>query len=327
MNIKFTIGVKNIQDLKEIKKKGINTIYCGYLENKIIKKCPEAFCILNRRGEKASIYGRRKFKSFILEAEKYDISVYITFNGFYTTEQYDWLLDLINYTSSFNAVKGVIVGDMGLLLRLHKINYKKHIVISTGGTTFNSATVSFYKQFGITRIVLDRQLKSDEIISILKNHRDINFEIFIFFDNCLFVDGYCSFLHTLETQEQDKKYFYSVNKDLTMCGIIYSTQISNKYKVINSSKNKYEIKLRNDFKGPVTGCNLCKISKLQDFLETTMYKIVSRGNIFIEEMDMIKPYLDKIFYIENSKDRIFLFKKLFNYDCNKTGCYANEEII
>lgn len=327
MNIKFTIGIKNIENLKEIKDNGISNIYCGYLDNIIVKKIPEAFCIINRRGENSNICGKRNFKKFVLEAKKQGLNSYITFNGLYTPEQYDWLLEAIKYVSSFDAVKGIIVCDIGLLLRLKQMKYNKHIVISTGGTTFNSSTVSFYKQFGITRIVLDRQLKTNEIKSILEKHKDINFEIFITFGNCLFVDGFCSFLHTMETQEQSKKEFYNLNKEITMCGKIYGEQIAGTYKIKNNSNKHYLIKPNNNFKGPVTGCNLCNINKLKKFSDKIIYKIVSRGNLFFDEFNLIIPYLNKLSNIENEKDKELIFKKIFNYSCNKTGCYANEEII
>lgn len=327
MNIKFTIGIKNIENLKKIKDEGIYNLYCGYLDKTIIKKFPEAFCIINRRGENASIYGKRNFNKFALEAKKQGLNVYVTFNGLYTSEQYDWLLEAIKYVSSFDSVKGIIVCDIGLLLRLKQINYDKNIVISTGGTTFNSSTVSFYKQFGITRIVLDRQLKTDEIESILENHKDISFEIFITFGNCLFVDGFCSFLHTLEAQEKNKKEFYNINKNFTMCGVIHLANINNNYKINNKSKNKYRIKSNKQFKNLITGCNLCKIEKLKNFSDKIVYKIVSRGNLFIKEFDIINPYLKILSNIKNEEDKDLIFKKIFNYSCNKTGCYANEKII
>jgi len=327
MNIKFTIGIKNIENLKKIKDNDISNIYCGYLDNSAVNKWPSSFCILNRRGENASIYGREDFKRFALEAKKQDIKVYVTFNGLYTSEQYEWIMEAIRYVSLFDSVKGIIVNDMGLLLRLKQIGYNKEIVISTGGTTFNSSTVSFYKQFGITRVVLDRQLKTEEIISILENHKDIDFEIFIAFGNCLFVDGFCSFLHTLETQEDNKKSFYNANRDLTMCGVIHLSQRNNKYKVDTEFNNKYKIGINKDIKNLVTGCNLCNLIKLKKYSNKIIYKIISRGNVFINEFDIIKPYLNKLINIENEVDKDFVFKKIFNYSCNKTGCYANEKNI
>ena len=327
MGIRFTIGIKKFEDIKEIKNKGLSTVYCGYLENKATKKWPSPFCTLNRRGEDASVCGKLNFKKFATEAEKYKINIYVTFNGLYTPEQYDWVLSAIKYVSSFNSVSGIIVNDMGLLLRLKQIKYNKQIVISTGGTTFNSSTVSFYKQFNITRVVLDRQLKTEEIISILENHKDIDFEIFLTFGNCLFVDGFCSLLHVFETQEKNKKEFYNVSRDLAMCGIIHLSQLENKYQINNKHKNKYKIKFNNNIKYSKTGCNICNIGKLTNFSDRIFYKIVSRGNIFINEFGIIKPFLKELFYIKNEKDKDLIFNKIFKYSCNKTGCYANEKII
>jgi hypothetical protein len=274
MSFNFTIGIKPNTNLSNFSKLDVKKIYCGYLEKMAIKKWPESFCTLNRRGETASFYGKRNFSKIAKQAENLGISIYVTFNGLYTPEQYSWIMHAINTVSSFQAVKGIIVNDIGLLLRLKTNKYTKEIVLSTGGTTFNSSTVSFYKQFNVTRIVLDRQLKLNELKDIIAAHTDLKFEIFLMFGNCLFIDGFCS--------------------DLNLS----------------------------------TGCNLCALQELKCFSNNIIYKIVSRGNIFINELDIIKPFLTELLELgKNEYNKNILFKKIFQYDCNFYGCYASKKII
>lgn len=329
MNTRFTIGVNSIENLKKIKSKNVANIYCGYVDRTSQKKWLELFGIINKRGEKTSICGKKQFKAFAFEAEKKNINIFVTFNGTYTPEQYSWIMKAIDFVSSFKSVKGIIVTDIGLLLRLKKINYKKEIIISVGGTVFNSSSVSFFKQFGIKRIVLDRQLKTEEVRSILNTHKDMDFEIFVTFANCLFVDGFCSFVHTMELQRKNKKKFYNVNGNLTMCAMIYLSQMTKKYKIINNENNKYLINFNRYFRNFTTGCNICKINDLKEFSDRVVYKIITRDTrgIFKNKFQIINFYLDELSDMKNDVDKKILFNKIFNYPCNQTGCYANEKIL
>lgn len=319
--LEFNIGVNKINQLKILKKFNIKKIFCGYIDNFASSKWYEDFLVLNRRGKGSNLYGKENFQNFAVEADKQEIKVYVTFNGLYTAEQYDWLLEAIKYVSLFDSVKGIIVNDIGLLLRLKQINYDKHIVISTGGTTFNSSTVSFYKQFGVKNIILDRQLKTEEIISILENHNDMNFEIFLLFANCTFVDGYCSLLHQLNN---DKDYG-PVN-----CGYINYLRCFDKYKImrINENDKKYNIKFYENDEYPFIGCNLCIISKLSKYSKQITYKIVTRSN-YVHEFETIVKHLNIIQNLDTNKfDIKEIFKLIFKQNCdNKFGCYISPLIV
>ncbi|MEA5000506.1 MAG: U32 family peptidase [Endomicrobiaceae bacterium] len=328
MSFNFTIGIKPNTNLSNFSKLGVKKIYCGYLEKMAIKKWPESFCTLNRRGESASFYGKRNFSKIAKQAENLGISIYVTFNGLYTPEQYSWIMHAINTVSSFQAVKGIIVNDIGLLLRLKTNKYTKEIVLSTGGTTFNSSTVSFYKQFNVTRIVLDRQLKLNELKDIIAAHTDLKFEIFLMFGNCLFIDGFCSLMHSLENRKKNKHNFFNISGLLSNCGFIHKLQSENKYQIIQKTGKKHTIKYNKQMRNLSTGCNLCALQELKCFSNNIIYKIVSRGNIFINELDIIKPFLTELLELgKNEYNKNILFKKIFQYDCNFYGCYASKKII
>jgi hypothetical protein len=328
MSIDLNIGIDHIDKLQKLGSIGIKKVFCGYIDDEGRKKWPEEFCTLNRRGYNASIIGAEQFKKFAYESEKYGIAVYVTFNVVYTPEQYEWLLEAINTVSSYDAVKGIIISDMGLLLRLHKMNYGKEIVISTGGTTFNSSAVSFYKQFNVKRIVLDRQLDINEMTEIIGNHPDMDFEIFLMFGNCLFIDGFCSFLHCLENEEDKTSCCYSPSELQTHCGFIHKAQRNNSFEIIAKSNKKYNIGFDENIKNLFTGCNLCAPQKLSEFSNNLTYKIAARGSHFINEFETMYPFLEQIFNLDRiSADRLRLFKNIFQYECDGYGCYASKKII
>ena len=313
----LNVGVNNKEQLSILNKYNVKKIFCGYIDTTATSKWNEDFALLNRRGKGASICGRESFKEFATEAKKQEIDVYVTFNILYTLEQYDWVLKSIDYVSSFEAVKGIIVGDIGLLLRLKNLNYKKEIVISTSGTTFNSSTVSFFKQFGISRVVLDRQLKVDEIISILEQHKDMNFEIFLLFSNCTFIDGYCSLLHQLN----NNKMHGPVN-----CGHINYLRSCGEYKIIKAKKTakEHNIKFLENDDSPFRGCNFCAVKKLSKYCDRITYKVVTRDN-YVGEFEKTVKHLNIIQNLDtNNFDTKELFRLIFDSQCNeKFGCYIS----
>ena len=146
-------GFTPTDSLVEFSLKNIKTIYVGFYDDYSEKKWPVAFNTINRRGEGGSFFGKKAFSSFIKKAEKYNVSVYVVFNVNYTKQQIPWIIKSIKFVSKFNAVKGIIVNDINLILLLK--NYEKEIIISTLGTNLNSYVIEFYKEFGAKRIVLD----------------------------------------------------------------------------------------------------------------------------------------------------------------------------
>jgi putative protease len=60
---------------------------------------------------------------------------------------------------------------------------------------YNSKAVSFFRRLGAERVILPRDLTLAEIRSITKSCPDMEFEVFILYNRCLYSDGFCTFLH------------------------------------------------------------------------------------------------------------------------------------
>lgn len=315
MSINLIMGVDNIDKLDKIHNMKINQIFCGYIDSYAKKKWTEELCIVNKRGSNCNIFGIKNFKNFADKCKQYNISVHVTFNTLYTPEQYKWVLDAIDKVSKFDAIKGIIVSDIGLLLRLKEKKYKKDIVISNGASVFNSSAVSFYKQFNVNRIILNRQTKSNEIVKILKKHKDMNFEIFLLLGNCMFADGFCSLFH-----KTGKK-----NYGIANCGLIYDAYNKNDYAILKSRRKNIIKKDLNNYRS--IGCNLCLIKKLKKYSNRITYKLVTRSN-YLNEFDRIEELLPIIKNLDTTTyDIKDLYLKLFNKKCDGYGCYISDKIV
>jgi collagenase-like PrtC family protease len=303
MSIDFIWGANQTTDIESLAKIGIKQVYIGYIGNSS-KHYPPNFVLLNRRGAEANFFNKKDLCSFLSRMSNNNITATVTFNGLYTPEQYDCIMEDIEFISKFDVITGIIVNDIGLLLRLKQNKYNKKIIISTGGTIFNSSSIEFYKQFGATEFVIDRQLKYEELISIIEKHKDVNFEIFLLGAECLFVDGFCTFLH-FDIKES------SFGNFICPCCEIRWNQQNNNFSVYGNKKEQFI------FKNGFQACNLCLVNKLKKY-KNIKYKLPTRS--FNNKRQ--KKILDKIEYIKNGNMEIkTIFKDIFEIECTNTNCY------
>ncbi len=272
-------------EIVPLKEAGADELYCGFIDAGSERRWPGSFAVLNRRGRGQNIEGLPALKVAVGKAEKNDLPVYITMNGLYTPEQYPWLLGTIRKISAFTGIRGLIVADMGLLLTLRNRGYKKEIVVSTGGAAFNFQTADFFSSLGASRIVLDRQLATEEMVGLISGRTTgIGIEVFMMNDPCLFVDGYCTFSHSMDSQciRQDAKGVatveaYNTTFDLDGCGAIKRALAGKAFRVCRvPGTEKGGDKVGCGSRQGLINCNLCGLYELRRFPEITL-KVAGRG--------------------------------------------------
>lgn len=313
--IKFNIlpGFVPNDSLSNLKKYNIKEVYVGFFDEYSEKRWPVCFYTINRRGEGANFFGVSEFKKLAKQAKENNIGLFVAFNIHYMEKQLDWVVKSIIKISKYSVVKGIIVSDIGLLLKLKKLKYKKKIIISTLSTIFNKYAIDFFTNFGAKRFVLDRQFTAKEILDIVKSFPQYQYEIFFLMgDGCLFIDGYCSSMHVQETGI-NKRYNTSVQETLCM-------------KVIN--KQSLTNKLMS-YK-----CNICLLYYLKDLNNVTL-KIPNRTITNSTCSNIINSILEieEILSKPNIKFNNFnkFCKKIFKRDkgvsCNPKVCLCRDLFI
>lgn len=192
--MKILAPVNNPKEVDRIIGAGADEIYCGVIPSDWMSKYTNVASVNRREWMTANLNSFFQLKEVINTAHNSNIPVYVTLNALYTKSQYPLLL---NQVKKFEEMKvdALIVADLGLLLTLRKEKIDLDVHISTGGTTFNSQTAKFYEQFGISRIVLPRHLKVEEIARLVKGCPSLQFEVFILNSGCKNIDGFCTFQH------------------------------------------------------------------------------------------------------------------------------------
>jgi len=320
----ITSGFNNSGSAGELKKAGATELYAGFLDKSVNGKYPIAFNILNRRGEDANFTDWTDFKKAVSSAEKNKLPVYITFNGIYTEKQYKLITETIKKVSSLRGVKGIIVNDISLLLLLKQNGYKKDIVISTGGTVFNSRTVAFYKSLGAKRVILDRQLCAKDILEIVNSDKSMQYEIFAFGGSCFFIDGFCSFFHCSENIDNNGKIIstYNVNMCETGCHLINE----NILKFSGYYKKKYGLNAGNFSQNMRHSCNLCLLYDLKNAKNISL-KIVNRKQSTLSFVEAVKEASASLDTVKSKKEYVKLCRKILKekglFECNGSQCFYN----
>ncbi|AWI49986.1 U32 family peptidase [Actinobacillus porcitonsillarum] len=85
----------------------------------------------------------------------------------------------------------LIMSDPGLIMLVRENFPEMDIHLSVQANAVNWATVKFWKQMGLTRVILSRELSLEEIEEIRQNVPDIELEIFVHGALCMAYSGRC----------------------------------------------------------------------------------------------------------------------------------------
>ncbi len=85
----------------------------------------------------------------------------------------------------------LIMSDPGLIILVRENFPNIDIHLSVQANAVNWATVKFWKQMGLTRVILSRELSIDEIAEIRQQVPDIELEIFVHGALCMAYSGRC----------------------------------------------------------------------------------------------------------------------------------------
>lgn len=99
------------------------------------------------------------------------------------------------------GVDAVILSDWGMLVKATKLLKTTEVHASTLLGVYNSQTVRILKKMGVTRVVLSTNLYIDEIIAIINDEPDIEYEIVADGGICFNDNRICELPHYLKDEE------------------------------------------------------------------------------------------------------------------------------
>ena len=114
--------------------------------------------------------------------------VYVTVNIFGRNDDIEKAQEYFKFLEKIN-VDGAIISDTGLIYLARTVAPKLAVNLSTQANTLNYKTVEFWKNYGVKRVILARELSLNEIQTISEKVPDMEIETFIHGAMCISYSG------------------------------------------------------------------------------------------------------------------------------------------
>jgi U32 family peptidase len=142
-----------------------------------------------RSSDKTS-FNLDELKDCVDFAHSNNVKVYLAMNIFAFDDDIEEMIKYLTKAVKF-GIDAVIIADVGLLPLIKKLDKNIKIHLSTQANTLNTEAVKFWRDHGVKRVVLGRELHIDQIKKIRKNVPDIELELFIHGAMCMSYSGRC----------------------------------------------------------------------------------------------------------------------------------------
>ena len=314
---------------------GADELFCGIVPLAWQKDFKD-FC-MNQRFVTSNFTEFSELEKAIRIAHRYKTRVHIAINAFfYLQEQYAVAQSVIREALNIGA-DGLILVDPALLVSIDKRSLRgKEVILGCDAVVFNSEAVDFYRELGVTRIVLPRSMSLPEIGELVRCRPDMEYEVFIINDLCFFEDGLCAFCkdNTGNLQDEgvsdERLQFFScarlpVRGASGGCRSVFSRR---RLFLKKGRTEKVEGKFRFwDFRH-VEGCGACAIYDLKR-MGIASLKVLDRdlpleqkvhSTAFIKKAARLLDdgKLSRVDYTTRCRG---LFKQTFKVKCSSYDCY------
>nr|MBQ8252514.1 U32 family peptidase [Lachnospiraceae bacterium] len=264
-------------------------------------------------------YGARAYaKNFAQEdlteclraAHLLDKKVYLTVNTLMKEEELDQLVSFLKPYYE-EGLDGVIIQDLGALLRIREAFPGLELHASTQMTVTGPRAAQLLKEYGVSRVVPARELSLDEI-SVIKKETGLEIETFVHGAMCYGYSGQCLFSSTMGERSGNR------GRCAGPCRLPYRTEYMGRQ--LNRQNELYQLSLK----------DLCTLEILPQLLEAGIDSFKIEGRMKSPEYvsfvtGMYRKYMD--LYTKNpekyrvSDSDIELLKNKFSRGSIQPGYY------
>jgi collagenase-like PrtC family protease len=165
-------------EVPELVSAGAEELYAGYVPPFWSEAFGPVVSCNRRTYEEANVPSLEELDAFLLASAVRDVPVYLALNASPIPEE--MIPPLVDLTTDLarRGVRGVIVSDLSLLLALRDARFR-HLELhaSTLFSAFNAATAAFLKRAGARRVILSRELSTQEIAAMVTMLPDTALEV------------------------------------------------------------------------------------------------------------------------------------------------------
>ena len=190
--MKLTAPISRIEEIAPLAAAGAHELYCGVIPSDWVARFKTG--AVNRRyfGNLRSL---EELRDAVDIAHRSGARLFMVLNAQHYGGAYqDALVDLANTFREFGG-DAVIVADIALIVELRERLPELAVHVSSVAGCRNSAGVRFYRDMGVERVIIPRDITLDEIDAIAHAVNNVELEVFGLNDGCVFEESACHSIH------------------------------------------------------------------------------------------------------------------------------------
>jgi putative protease len=297
--MQVTAPISRIDEIGPLAAAGADELYCGVIPREWIARFKTG--AVNRRyfGNLGSL---EELRDAVDVAHRNAARLFMVLNAQHYGGTYqDALVELAGRFREFGG-DAVIVADIALIVELRERLPDLAVHVSSVAGCRNSAGVRFYRDMGVRRVILPRDVTLEEIGAIVPAVSDIEIEAFVLNDGCVFEEGACHSIHLPAKQGGpiclDKRPFtYRNAKGGTISERTARKLAENDDHYKRWLWYRFGCGFSNTSDGyPFGPCGLCAISPMQT-AGVTAIKIAGRERATeskLKSVEMVRAVLDRV---------------------------------
>lgn len=150
----------------------------------------------------ADNFSKEEMREGVEFAKKYGAKIYVTTNIFAHNENMEGLEEYLQDLEEV-GVAGIIVADPLIIETCKRVAPKVEVHLSTQQSLSNWQAVKFWKEEGLHRVVLAREVGLEEMLE-MKKHVDIEIETFVHGAMCIAYSGRCVLSNHMTARDSNR---------------------------------------------------------------------------------------------------------------------------
>lgn len=316
--MKILVPVSNIEYIDKYIDAGADELYLGFYDKRWNSEFGK-YADINRMSgfaERANPFSFEQLLQIVKDIKKKNKGVFITINANeYSSNQIRYMIEHYFHPLKIANVDGVILSDIDAICAAKEAGLKP--IASTMCAIYNVDIAKIYRDLGVERMILPRDLCINEIEQICVAMPEIHFEAFFMRNGCIFSDCYCLGMHRPE------------------CGAIctYTRYGKSRYTHAYTDFNDYNSVDVNDYlyrtAFHIDACAMCALYRLKT-IGVQSLKIVGRADDYdsiCRDIELTKKNIEIMKKAYNEKEYLdnMIFPDNFPARCREgVSCYYPE---
>jgi collagenase-like PrtC family protease len=190
--MKITAPISRLEEIPLLLQAGANELYCGIVP-------PDWVARFNTGAVNRRYFGNlpnyAALEQAVQTAHAGAGELFLVLNAQHYGENFHGAL--IDIATRFQGMGGdaVIVADLPLITALHDEVPDLAIHASSVANCRNSAAIALLRDLGVRRVILPRDVTLAEIERMARAAPDVEIEVFVLNDGCVFEEGLCHTVH------------------------------------------------------------------------------------------------------------------------------------